>query len=100
MTGLAGRRVLIVDDESEIAQALRLILTGNGFEPTVAATGEEALTLLARQRPLLVLLDLEMPGIGGLEVCRQIREVRRLDIPIIVLSAHGDEETKAAFPLS
>ena len=91
---MTGLRVLVVDDEPEFSRVLRSILSGNGFEPTLVATGEEALAYTALHQPDLVLLDLKLPGIDGLEVCRQLREERRLDIPIIVLSAHGEEESK------
>jgi two-component system KDP operon response regulator KdpE len=91
---MSGARILVVDDEPEITRALRSILTAHGFEPILAATGEEGMDLLESRRPDLVLLDLVLPGIDGLEVCRRIREERQLDVPIIVLSAHGEEESK------
>ena len=91
---MTGARVLVVDDEPEIIRALRSILTGNGFEPILASTGEEALDLVERRRPDLILLDLVLPGLDGLEVCRVIRQDRGLDVPIIVLSAQGEEEAK------
>ena len=91
---MSGARVLVVDDEPEMTRALRSILTGNGFEPVLAASGEEALDRIARRRPDLILLDLVLPGINGLDVCRAIRQERKLDVPIIVLSAHGEEESK------
>ena len=70
------------------------ILTGNGFEPILAATGEQALELLDRDQPDLVLLDLALPGMDGLAVCRAIRQDRQLDMPIVILSAQGDEDAK------
>jgi len=91
---VSGALVLVVDDEPEITRALRSILSGHGFEPLLAATGEEGLEILVRRRPALILLDLGLPGIDGLEVCRVIREDRQLDVPIIILSAHGEEEAK------
>jgi two-component system KDP operon response regulator KdpE len=89
-----GLRVLVVDDEPKLARALKAILHGNGFEPVLAATGEEALELLDRQPPDLVLLDLALPGMDGLAVCRAIRQDRQLDLPIVILSAQGDEDAK------
>ena len=89
-----GLRVLVVDDEPKLARALKAILHGNGFEPVLAATGEEALDLLDRQQPDLVLLDLALPGMDGLAVCRAIRQDRQLDLPIVILSAQGDEDAK------
>ena len=87
-------RVLVVDDEPKLARTLKAILHGNGFEPILAATGEDALELLDLQPPDLVLLDLVLPGIDGLAVCRAIRQERQLDLPILILSAQGDEDAK------
>jgi len=87
-------RILVIDDERRLALALKTILTGNGFEALVATTGEEGLALLDRESPDLVLLDLFLPGIDGLAVCRAIRQERKLDIPILILSAQGDEDAK------
>jgi two-component system KDP operon response regulator KdpE len=91
---MSGARILVVDDEPKLARTLKTILTGNGFEPILAATGEEGLELLDRYRPDLVLLDLALPGIDGLAVCRAIRQDRQLDLPIVILSAQGDEDAK------
>ncbi len=91
---MSGARVLIVDDEPEIIRALRSILAGHGYEPIVATTAAEGLELLDRRRPDVVLLDLVLPDGSGLDVTRAIREERKLDVPIIVLSAHGEERTK------
>jgi two-component system KDP operon response regulator KdpE len=91
---MSGARVLVVDDEPEITRALRSILSAHGFEPIVAATAEEGLDLLRRRRPDLLLLDLVLPDRSGLEVTRTIRQELRLDLPIVVLSAHGEEESK------
>jgi two-component system KDP operon response regulator KdpE len=91
---MSGARILVVDDEPEITRALRSILSANGFEPIVASTAEEALDLLGRRHPDLVLLDLVLPDRSGLEVTRVIRQDLGLDLPIVVLSAHGEEESK------
>ncbi|MFN8636977.1 MAG: response regulator transcription factor [Chloroflexota bacterium] len=91
---MSGARVLVVDDEPEITRALRSILTGNGFEPVLAATAEEGLEQLDHRRPDLLLLDLVLPDMSGLDVCRIVRQERGLDLPIVVLSAHGEEELK------
>jgi two-component system KDP operon response regulator KdpE len=91
---MSGARVLVVDDEPKLARTLKTILSGHGFEPILAATGEQALELLDRQRPDLVLLDLVLPGMDGLAVCRAIRQDRQLDLPIVILSAQGDEDAK------
>jgi two-component system KDP operon response regulator KdpE len=93
---MTGARVLVVDDEPEITRALRSILGGNGFEPITAATGAEGLELLDRRHPEILLLDVVLPDMSGLDVCRIIRQERRLDLPIIVLSAHDEEDRKVA----
>ncbi len=89
---MSGRRVLVVDDEPQIRRALRVGLTGHGYEVDLAASGEEALDLLAVAPPDVVILDLMLPGLSGLEVCRQLREWSQ--VPVIVLSAKGEEHDK------
>jgi two-component system KDP operon response regulator KdpE len=91
---MSGARVLVVDDDPEITRALRSILAGHGYEPVIALTGEEGLDLLGRRHPDLVLLDVSPPGVDGLEFARTVREDLGLDLPIVVLSAHGEEEQK------
>ena len=91
---MSGARALVIDDEPEITRALRSILIGHGFEPVLAATVAEGLDLLDRRRPDVVLLDLVLPDGTGLDVTRAIREERGLDVPIIILSAHGEEQHK------
>jgi two-component system, OmpR family, KDP operon response regulator KdpE len=97
---MSGARILVVDDEPEITRALRSILGAHGYEPIPASSGDEGLDLLARRHPDLILLDLALPGLDGLEFCRTVREDRGLDLPIVVLSAHGEEGQKVkAFDL-
>lgn len=85
-------RVLVVDDERQIRRALSTGLRANGYEVETAADGDEALTLAAANPPDLVILDLEMPGVSGLEVITELREWSQ--VPIIVLSAHALEREK------
>ena len=87
-----GAKVLVIDDEPQMRRAVGAGLRGNGFVVSLAATGEEALDQLPLVRPDVVLLDLMLPGVDGLEVVRQIREWS--NVPIIVLSARGDERDK------
>jgi len=89
---MTGARVLVVDDEPQILRSLRAILAGHGYDVVTAAAGEPALEEVARRMPDVVLLDLMLPGIDGLEVCRRLRE--RSAVPVIVLSAHGEETMK------
>lgn len=88
------KRVLIVDDEPQIRRVLRLTLTAQGFDVRAAADGEAALDLLHDWHPDLVITDLNMPDVDGLEVTRRIRRESR--VPIIVLSVKGEEPTKVA----
>jgi two-component system, OmpR family, KDP operon response regulator KdpE len=85
-------QILIVDDEPQMRRALRAGLRANGFEVSLAATGEEALDTIPLSRPDIVLLDLMLPGIDGLEVVRQLREWS--SVPVIVVSARGEERAK------
>jgi two-component system KDP operon response regulator KdpE len=89
---MSGARVLVVDDEPQILRSLRLILRGHGYDAVVADSGETALDEISRRMPDVLLLDLMLPGIDGLEVCRRVRE--RSSVPIIVLSARGEEAMK------
>jgi two-component system KDP operon response regulator KdpE len=86
--------VLVVDDEPQIRRVLRLALTSQGFDLRVAADGESALDTLRDWPPDLVVTDLSMPGVDGLELCRRIRQTSA--VPIIVLSVKGEERTKVA----
>jgi two-component system KDP operon response regulator KdpE len=86
------QRVLVVDDEQQITLVLRSGLTKHGYDVRVAAEGEAALELFHLWTPNLVVTDLSMPNVGGLELCRRLRAVS--DVPIIVLSVKGEEATK------
>lgn len=85
-------RVLAVDDDPHIQKLVKVNLSARGYSVTVAGSGEEALELFNRDSYDLVLLDLILPGISGLEVCLQIRE--QSDLPLIVLSGRDDEKLK------
>jgi two-component system KDP operon response regulator KdpE len=87
-----GPRLLIVDDERPIRRLLRTVLTPHGFEVIDAASGQEGLTAAATARPDLILLDLGLPDLSGVDVIRRVREWAQ--IPIVVLSAHDREEEK------
>ncbi len=87
-------RILLVDDELSIQRAVVPLLRSRGYEVETAATGKEALSAVDAQAPDVVILDLGLPDIDGLEVCARIRA--RLDLPIIVLSARGAEPQKVA----
>lgn len=87
-----GARILVVDDEIEILRALQRNLTAHGYEVFTAGTGEEALEKITAHRPDLMLLDLGLPGMSGLEVCKQVRA--NSNLPIIVLSVKDTERDK------
>ncbi len=82
-------KILVVDDEESILNVLAYNLSRAGHEPIVARDGEQALRLARAERPDLVILDLMLPGIDGLEVCRELR--RESDLPIIMLTARDEE---------
>ena len=87
-------RVLIVDDEGELVSALAERLNLRGFEATGVTTGAEALAYLAEQSCDVVVLDVKMPGLGGLEVIRRIKE-HRAHLQVILLTGHGSAQDAA-----
>lgn len=89
---MSQSRVLVVDDEPQIRRALRVVLRANGYEVTEVAAGEDALDALASAPYDLMVLDLMLPDVDGVEVCRRVREWS--EMPVLVLSAHGEEEIK------
>ena len=86
--------ILVIDDEPQILRALRTILTEKQFKVTTASRGEEGLTLAATQEPDIVILDLGLPDMDGVEVCARLREWTQC--PIIVLSVRDAERDKVA----
>lgn len=87
-------RILVVDDEPQIARVLRTALAGNGHDVSVAQNGIEALDLFHRVQPELVITDLAMPGIDGIELTRAVRQ--HSAIPVIVLSVRSQDVQKVA----
>jgi two-component system KDP operon response regulator KdpE len=85
-------KVLVCDDEHQILRALRVILRDAGFEAIPAGTAEEALDVAAVARPDAAIIDLVLPDLDGVELCRRLREWS--EMPLIVLSAVGDEDAK------
>ncbi|MBN9606134.1 MAG: response regulator transcription factor [Actinomycetales bacterium] len=81
-------RILVVDDDPAIAEMIGIVLAGEDFEPSYAADGADALERFRADRPDLVLLDLMLPGVDGIEVCRRIRA--ESGVPIIMLTAKGE----------
>ncbi len=89
---MTGPRILVVDDERAIRRFLAASLTAHGYIVREAGSGEEALSEVMAQRPDVIILDLWLPGIDGVEVTRRLREWTQT--PIIVLSVRDDEQTK------
>src|SRR6266436_7971697 len=86
------KRILVVDDEPQITRVLRTSLTGNGFEVRTADDGHAGLRAAREWQPDLVITDISMPNMNGIELCRQLRAESAL--PIIVLSVKREENTK------
>jgi two-component system KDP operon response regulator KdpE len=86
--------ILVVDDEPQIRRVLRSTLSAHGYVIFEAKTGEEALESMRKERPDLVLLDVNMPGMGGIAACREIR--RGSDAPVIMLTVRNAERDKVA----
>ena len=89
---MSAGKILIVDDEPQIRRVVRVILAGEGYEVFEARSGDAALLIFREFLPDLVLLDLNMPGMTGLETCRTLRETS--DVPIIFLTVRREEEEK------
>lgn len=87
-----AQRILVVDDEPNILGTVAPLLRARGYDVSTAMTGRAALEAFERERPDMIVLDLGLPDIDGVEVCRLVREVRNL--PILVLSARGAEGDK------
>ena len=90
----AKPHILVIDDEQQILRALRTILSQQNYQVTSASTGEEGLALATAGQPDIVILDLGLPDITGVEVCQQLPEWT--DLPVIILSAHDSEAEKVA----
>jgi DNA-binding response OmpR family regulator len=88
-TGVADRSVLLVEDDHALVASLRYSLEQEGFRVSVSVDGVEAIETIRRDRPLLVLLDLVLPGMTGFDVCRLIRN--ESNVPILILTCRGSE---------
>jgi two-component system KDP operon response regulator KdpE len=85
-------RILVVDDEPQLIRVLRTGLTSHGFEVRAAADGRAGFEVFSDWQPDLIITDLAMPNMDGLELCRRVRAISQ--VPIIILSAKGEEKTK------
>jgi two-component system, OmpR family, KDP operon response regulator KdpE len=91
---VSGATVLVVDDEPQIRRVMRATLSANGYVITEASNGEDAVESVRKNKPDLVLLDVNMPGMGGIEACREIRDAT--EAPIIMLTVRNAERDKVA----
>lgn len=87
-----GHKILIVEDEKELAEILGAYLEVEGFQPVIAADGQQGLHMFSEEKPSLVLLDIMLPKVDGIQVCRKLREESK--IPIIMISAKSGEMDK------
>ena len=88
----AREKILVVEDEEDILELIRYNLERDGYRVTGAGTGEEALRAVMREKPELVVLDLMLPGLDGLEVCRRLKaEPQTRFIPVVMVTAKGEE---------
>jgi DNA-binding response OmpR family regulator len=89
---MPNEKILIVDDEEDILELLKYNLSREGYKVSCAASGEETLRAVRSGIPDLIILDLMLPGIDGLEVARQLKnDVKTRDVPIVMLTAKGEE---------
>jgi two-component system, OmpR family, alkaline phosphatase synthesis response regulator PhoP len=89
---MAKESILVVEDEDDIRELLRYNLAKEGYQVTGSASGEEALKAVKAARPDLLVLDLMLPGMGGLEVCRSLKQdPQTRNLPIVMLTAKGEE---------
>ncbi len=86
------QRLLVIDDEAAIRDTMRMLLEYDGYDVLVAGSGHEGLTLVERENPDLVFLDVKMPGMDGLEVLSRIRGLND-SLPVVIVSAHGNTTT-------
>lgn len=91
--GMARRKILVVDDNNSFVELCIIILEGAGFEVTGAFSGPQALDMLQKELPDLILLDLMMPGMSGIEVCQKVRAEHNGDVRIVIYTADGREAT-------
>jgi len=91
---VSAGRILVVDDDPQIRRVMRATLVGHKYEVIEARNGEDALSRISAEIPDLVLLDMNMPGIDGLETCQQLRSGS--EVPVIILSVRNSEKDKVA----
>jgi two-component system alkaline phosphatase synthesis response regulator PhoP len=88
-----NEKILIIEDEEDLVKGLRIHLVDEGYEVDYALNGKDGLEKALKEKPDLILLDIMLPGINGLEICRELRQ-QKIDIPILMLTAKGEEIDK------
>ncbi|TCO79289.1 response regulator transcription factor [Marinisporobacter balticus] len=92
---MGRKKILVVDDEQHIIELIQFNLENNGFDVITSENGEDAIKIAEEEIPDVILLDLMLPGIDGLEACKKIRNIEKISkIPIIMLTAKGEEMDK------
>ena len=86
--------IMVVDDDQDLAEMLGIVLTGEGYEVNLVSRGDEVITAFESQTPDLILLDIMLPGIDGVQVCKLIRE--KSMVPIVMLTAKGETQDVVA----
>lgn len=91
-----AEKILVADDEQEIRNLLDHFLKGQGYEVILASDGNEALKLASEKNPQVIILDIKMPGLDGLEVCKRLKEKEQTKlIPVIVITGFEDNKMEA-----
>ena len=91
MDGFEGEDILVVDDEASVVEVVGLYLRREGFQVRSASNGRQALDSIRDQQPALVILDVMLPEVDGIEIMRRLRDNRQSDVPVILLTARGQE---------
>ena len=91
-----AEKILIVDDEKEIRELLSIYLNEDGYEVIAASNGEEAINLAQAEHPQVILMDVKMPGIDGVETCKRLKGGEKTSsIPVIMVTAYQDRDVEA-----
>ena len=91
-----AEKIMVVDDEKEIRDLLSIYLVEDGYDVIAAASGEEAIDLAQSEEPLVILMDVKMPGIDGVETCKRLKGAERTkSIPVIMVTAYQDRDVEA-----
>ena len=89
-------RILVVDDEEEIRNLLESFLTDQGYEVVLASDGNQAIELAETEAPQTIILDIKLPGLNGIEVCKRLKEKEKTSaIPVIIITGFGDNKLPA-----